>query len=205
MGDQLQVPGVRVPMVDEAEAEGRTAEVYERIKAGTNLPFVPDMFRLVSSRPDLMEVVLSGYVGVFSDGVLPRATREMISAWSSKVNGCPYCVGTHNWFLSQFGGSEELIKAISEANTPEELPVDDRTMALMQLVTKVSKDAYKITDSEWDRVAAAGWSNEEMLEAVFTSALFAFINRLVDGLGLGTSVSRSRISAQSDDDAETAA
>jgi uncharacterized peroxidase-related enzyme len=204
MGDEQLVPGVRVPMVDEAEAEGRTAEVYERIKAGTNLPFVPDMFRLVSSRPDLMEVVLSGYVGVFNDGVLPRATREMISAWSSKVNGCPYCVGTHNWFLSQFGGSEELIKAIAEANTPEELPVDERTVALMQLVTKVCKDAYKITDSEWERVAAAGWSNEEMLEAVFTSALFAFINRLVDGLGLGTSVARSRISAQSDD-AETAA
>jgi uncharacterized peroxidase-related enzyme len=205
MGDSLQVQKVRVPMVDEAEAEGRTAEVYERIKAGTNLPFVPDMFRLVSSRPDLMEVVLSGYVGVFNDGVLPRATREMISAWSSKVNGCPYCVGTHNWFLSQFGGSEDLIKAISEANTAEELPVDDRTIALMQLVTKVSRDAYKITDSEWDRVAAAGWTNEEMLEAVFTSALFAFINRLVDGLGLGGSVSRSRISAQSDEEAESAA
>lgn len=38
-----------------------------------------------------------------------------------------------------------------------------------------------------------------MLEAVFTSALFAFINRLVDGLGLGTTVTRSRISQQDDD------
>jgi uncharacterized peroxidase-related enzyme len=199
MGDEQQVPGVRVPMVAEADAEGRTAEVYERIKAGTNLPFVPDMFRLVSSRPDLMEVVLSGYVGVFSDGVLPRATREMISAWSSKVNGCPYCVGTHNWFLSQFGGSEELTRAISSADRPEDLPVDEKTLALMQLVTKVSTAAYKITDSDWARVAAAGWSNDEMLEAVFTSSLFAFINRLVDGLGLGTTVTQSRISQQSDD------
>jgi uncharacterized peroxidase-related enzyme len=203
MGDEQKVPGVRVPMVAEADAEGHTAEVYERIKAGTNLPFVPDMFRLVSSRPDLMEVVLAGYVGVFSDGVLPRATREMISAWSSKVNGCPYCVGTHNWFLAQFGGSDELIQAIASADTPEQLPVDERTLALMQLVTKVSNHAYKITDTEWDRVAAAGWSDAEMLEAVFTSALFAFINRLVDGLGLGTTVTRSRISEQSVDDPET--
>ncbi|MFE0640950.1 carboxymuconolactone decarboxylase family protein [Streptomyces sp. NPDC058877] len=201
MGNQ-SVPGVRVPLVDEEEASGATAGLYDRIKKTTNLPFVPDMFRLVSTRPDLLEVVLAGYTGVFSDGVLPRATREMISAWSSKINGCPYCVGTHNWFLTQFGGSAELTQAIASANEPEELPIDARTLALMQLVTRVSRAAYKVTDEEWDRVAAAGWSNEEMLEAVFTAALFAFINRLVDGLGLGSSVAHSRISQQPDVDVE---
>ncbi|MFE0704550.1 carboxymuconolactone decarboxylase family protein [Streptomyces sp. NPDC058872] len=201
MGNQ-SVPGVRVPLVDEAEASGETADLYDRIKKTTNLPFVPDMFRLVSTRPDLLEVVLAGYTGVFGDGVLPRATREMISAWSSKINGCPYCVGTHNWFLTQFGGSAELTRAIASANEPEELPVDARTLALMQLVTHVSRAAYKVTDEEWARVAAAGWSDEEMLEAVFTAALFAFINRLVDGLGLGSSVAHSRISQQPDVDAE---
>lgn len=206
MGDQQNVvPGVRVPMIGEDNAEGRTAELYDRIKTGTKLPFVPDMFRLVSSRPDLMEVLITGYMGVFSDGVLPRATREMISAWSSKVNGCPYCVGTHNWFLSQFGGSEELTHAISHANHPEELPIDEKTLALMKLVTQVSTAAYKITDADWERVEAAGWSNEEMVEAVFTSALFAMINRLVDGFGLGTTVTRSRISQQDDAEAESVA
>ncbi|NML50994.1 peroxidase-related enzyme [Streptomyces sp. R302] len=195
------IPGVRVPLIDEAEAAGMTAELYERIKKTTGLPFVPDMFRLVSTRPDLLEVVLAGYIGAFGDGILPRATREMISAWSSKINGCPYCVGTHNWFLTQFGGGEELTRAIAVANEPEELPIDARTLALMRLVTQVSRAAYKVTDEDWARVTEAGWSNEEMLEAVFTSALFAFINRLVDGLGLGGSVAHSRISQQPDVDA----
>ncbi|GAA2753554.1 peroxidase-related enzyme [Kitasatospora cinereorecta] len=205
MGDQ--VPGVRVPLIDEAEAAGRTAELYDLIKSRTGLPFVPDMFRLMSSRPDLMEVLITGYGGVFlgEAAVLPRATREMISAWSSKVNGCPYCVGTHNWFLSQFGGSEELTRAIATANKPSELPIDARTLALMELVTQVCTGAHRITDEDWDRVAEAGWSNEEMLEAVFTAGLFAFINRLVDGFGLGTTVTRSRISRQSDGDEGTAA
>jgi uncharacterized peroxidase-related enzyme len=204
MVDQ-QVPDARVPLIDEAEAEGKTAELYELIKSRTGLPFVPDMFRLVSSRPDLMEVLITGYSGVFlGDAVLPRATREMISAWSSKVNGCPYCVGTHNWFLSQFGGSEELTQAIATAAEPSELPIDEKTLALMELVTQVCTGAYRITDEDWDRVAQAGWSGEEMLEAVFTASLFAFINRLVDGFGLGTSMTRSRISRQSDADAEAA-
>ncbi|WP_235965526.1 carboxymuconolactone decarboxylase family protein [Micromonospora rubida] len=186
-------------MIDEDQAEGRTAELYEEIKAVTGLPFVPDMFRLTSTNPRLLAVVLAGYGGVFGGDTLPRHIKELISAWTSKLNGCPYCVGTHSWFLSQFGGSDELLEAVSDANTAEELPVDERTMPLMQLVTKVSTGAYKITDADWAKAAAAGWSDAEMLEAVFCACLFAFINRLVDATGLGSSVDRSRIARLSDE------
>ncbi|HEY0697361.1 MAG TPA: carboxymuconolactone decarboxylase family protein [Micromonospora sp.] len=192
-------PGIRVPLVDEEHAEGRTAELYERIKAVTGLPFVPDMFRLTSTNPRLLEVVVTGYGGIFHGDTLPRQLKELISAWTSKLNGCPYCVGTHNWFLSQFGGSDELVEAVENASTAEELPVDDRTMPLMQLVTKVSTGAYKITDADWEKATAAGWSDAELLEAVFCASLFAFINRLVDATGLGTSVDRSRIARQGDE------
>ncbi|GIG56784.1 hypothetical protein Lfu02_11560 [Longispora fulva] len=192
-------PGVRVPLIDEEHAQGRTAELYEKIKQVTGLPFVPDMFRLTSTNPRLLEVVLAGYGGVFGGDTLPRQLKELISAWTSKLNGCPYCVGTHSWFLSEFGGSDELIDAMETATTAEELPVDERTMPLMQLVTKVSTGAYKITDADWEKAAAAGWSEAEMLEAVFTASLFAFINRMVDATGLGSSVTRSRIARLADE------
>ena len=192
-------PGVRVPLVEEEHAEGRTAELYEEIKAVTGLPFVPDMFRLTSTNPRLLRVLVTGYGGIFTGDVLPRHLTELISAWTSKLNGCPYCVGTHSWFLSQFGGSDELLDAVATANTVEELPVDERTMPLMQLVTKVSTGAYKITDADWEKAAAAGWSEAEMLEAVFCASLFAFINRLVDATGLGSSVDRSRVASQGDE------
>ncbi|HEV2639947.1 MAG TPA: peroxidase-related enzyme [Actinocrinis sp.] len=195
-GKLTMMPGVRVPLVEEADATGRTAELYALIKSTTGIPFIPDMFRLVSTRPELLEVLITGYNGVFSSGLLPRATREMISAWTSKVNGCPYCVGTHNWFLAQFGGSAELTAAIADSSTPEDLPVDERTKALMRLVTKVSTDAPRITDADWAAAGQAGWSDDELLEAVFCAALFNFINRLVDSLGLGSALTRSRISAQ---------
>jgi len=186
-------PGIRVPLIDEEKAEGRTAELYEKIKEVTGLPFVPDMFRLTSTNPRLLEVVVSGYGGIFGGDTLPRELKELISAWTSKLNGCPYCVGTHSWFLSQFGGSDELLEAVATAETADELPVDARTLPLMRLVTKVSTGAYKITDADWEAATAAGWSDGELLEAVFCACLFAFINRLVDSTGLGSSVDQSRI------------
>src|SRR6266511_4151046 len=133
MSAEQSVPGVRVPLIDEGDATGRTAELYAHIKNVTGLPFVPDMFRLTSTRPDLLNVVQTGYQGVFlsEDAVLPRQTRELIAAWSSNVNGCPYCVGTHNWFLGQFGGSDELTTAVWSARELSEVPLDDKTRVLL--------------------------------------------------------------------------
>lgn len=194
MADQSAPPGVRVPLIAESEATGRTAELYQQIRDALGIPFVPDMFRLTSTRPELLTAVLAGYEGVFHHGVLPRETKELIAAWTSRVNSCPYCVGTHNYFMLVFGSSEELTQATQEANSPEELPVDERTKALLRLVTKVSQAAYKVTDEDWTRAAAAGWTNADLLEAVFTAALFNFITRLVESTGLGTTVTASRVS-----------
>jgi len=187
---------VRVPLVAEDEATGRLAELYEEVKQATNLPFVPDMFRLVSTRPDLLEAVVAGYKGMYLDGVLPRQTRELISAWTSKVNECPYCVGTHNFFFQAFGGPEETAKAVESAESADDLPVDDKTKVLLHLLTKLSREAYKVTDEDWKGAMDAGWTNEELLEAFFTSSMFNFITRMVDGLGLGYSVAASRVSQQ---------
>ncbi|WP_447007449.1 carboxymuconolactone decarboxylase family protein [Saccharothrix isguenensis] len=187
---------VRVPLVDESQADGRVAELYDEIKKATNLPFVPDMFRLVSTRPDLLEAVVAGYKGMFLDGVLPRQTRELISAWTSKVNQCPYCVGTHNFFFQAFGGPEDIAKAVESAQTADDLPVDERTKVLLRLLAKVSREAYKITDVDWKVALDAGWTSEELLEGFFIASMFNFINRMVDGLGLGFSVAASRVSQQ---------
>jgi uncharacterized peroxidase-related enzyme len=179
---------IRVPTITEADATGRVAELYDMLRKATNLPFVHDVFRLTSTRPDLLEIVAVGYTGMFGNGVLPRQTRELIAAWTSRVNSCPYCTGTHNWFLHQFGGDPDLVAAVGTVDSPDDLPVDERTHALMRLVTKVSVAAYKITDEDWAEVGAAGWTNPEILEAVFCAALFNFINRLVDATGLGATV-----------------
>jgi uncharacterized peroxidase-related enzyme len=188
IGVATMVPVIRVPMIDEASAEGSTAALFQELKGALGLPFVPDMFRLTSTRPDLLRVLLTGFSGIFSGGELSRHDKEIISAWTSKVNGCPYCVGTHNWFLVQFGGSKELAAAIQGSASVEELPLDGRYLPLMRLVTKVSTAAYKIVDEDWDAALEAGWSRGQLLEAVFCASLFNFINRLVDATGLGNNV-----------------
>jgi uncharacterized peroxidase-related enzyme len=196
MADQPSTAGVRVPLIAEEAATGRTAELYALAKSATGLPFVPDLFRLVSTTPELLHVLITGYTGVFGQGALPRQTTELIAAWTSRLNQCGYCAGTHAWFFELFGGSHDLAQAVTSAKSPDELPVDDRERALLHLLTKVSTAAGSITDDEWNAVASLGWSTEEMLEAVFCAALFNFVTRLVEALGLGASAEHSRIATQ---------
>jgi uncharacterized peroxidase-related enzyme len=195
LGVALKTAGIRVPMIAEADAQGPTAAMFEQVKSALGLPFVPDMFRLTSTRPDLLGVVLTGFAGMFAGGVLSRQDKEIIAAWTSKINSCTYCVGTHNWFLLQFGGSQELADAIMNSATVEDLPLAPKYQPLMALVTKVSTAAYKVTDQDWADATAAGWNDAELLEAVFCASLFNFINRLVDATGLGATV-QSTISKQ---------
>lgn len=199
MVEKQGVVGIRVPLIEEAEATGRTAELYAMIKSAAGVPFVPDMFRLVSTKPPLLEALIAGYGGAFGELELARQTRELVASWSSKMNSCAYCVGTHNWFLLQFGGTPELAEAITRADSPEDLPVDEKVKALLRLTTKVSTEAYKITDEDWGAALEAGWSEGELLDAVFVASLFNFITGMVESLGLGSALQRSRIAAQLED------
>ncbi|MGD0602497.1 MAG: peroxidase-related enzyme [Streptosporangiaceae bacterium] len=194
--DEQIATAVRVPLIGESEADAPLAELYEQVRSETGLPFVPDMFRLLSTKPELLQAILAGYNGTFNHGELPRETKELIAAWTSRLNQCPYCVGTHSFFLQVYGGSEELANAIANSADPDELPVEERTRELLRLVTKVTISPYKITDRDWQRVLDAGYTTGELLEGVFCAALFNFICRLVDSTGLGTSVTMSRVSQQ---------
>lgn len=81
---------VRIPIVQESEASGRTKELYEEIAEMFGLGFVPDVFKLVSTREDLLERMLEHYKVLFFVGVLPREVKEMIATVVSATNSCEY-------------------------------------------------------------------------------------------------------------------
>ncbi|MBM6405596.1 carboxymuconolactone decarboxylase family protein [Phycicoccus sp. CSK15P-2] len=185
---------IQVTLIDENDAGPELAPLYGAIKSSLGIDFVPDMFRLLSTRPDLLGAILGGYQAVFLGGSVDRRTKEVVAAWTSGLNQCPYCVGTHNYFARAFGGSPELTAAIERGAPVSELPVDEPLRTLLAFVEKVTRTPYKVVEGDWADTIAAGWTRDQVLEVLFTSALFCTITRLVDVTGLGSSVDQSRIS-----------
>jgi len=81
------------------------------------------------------------------------------------------------------GADEPIVKALERGDltaasvTPEE-------RALLELVTTVTRHAYRTTDEEVQRLRNLGWTDPQIAEAVYITALFAFFNRVADAFGL---------------------
>ncbi len=60
----------------------------------------------------------------------------------------------------------------------------DQERALLDYVRVLTLEPAKVKDADVERLRRAGWSDEQVFEASFITALFAFFNRMADAYGL---------------------
>lgn len=56
--------------------------------------------------------------------------------------------------------------------------------ALLDYVKKVTEAAYKTTPADVQWLRSVGWKEEQIAEAVYITAMFAFFNRVADAFGV---------------------
>jgi len=61
--------------------------------------------------------------------------------------------------------------------------IDDKTRKLLQLAGKITKHAFKVTESDIQALRDAGCTDEEIFEAVAVASLFNYMDRMADALG----------------------
>jgi uncharacterized peroxidase-related enzyme len=132
----------------------------------------------VAARP------LLAYHEVIMRGASPLqiAERELIAAYVSGLNACQYCHGVHTATAARFGIPEMLIKGLLE--NPAEAPIEARMKPLLSFVKKLTLTPSRMSQEDADLVFAAGWNEQALYDAVSVCALFNFMNRLVEGLGV---------------------
>ena len=57
---------------------------------------------------------------------------------------------------------------------------------LLDYVELITKAAYRSTPVDVEKLRAAGWKEEQIAEAVYITALFAFFNRVADAFGVAS-------------------
>jgi alkylhydroperoxidase family enzyme len=56
--------------------------------------------------------------------------------------------------------------------------------ALLEYVTKVTEAAYRTTAEDVQGLRDHGWTEPQIAEAVYITAMFAFFNRVADAFGI---------------------
>lgn len=161
---------------------------YRERFARTDLPGIVLCFATNS-------VLLKGMLEIaenflFGDSLLSRRHKEMIATYISRQNACPYCADSHGALLGAQGGSSEMICAVQKGDlnaqlfTSAELVFTSAELAILKFTGKVNANSSAVTRDDVEAAMRAGWTEEQVAEAVHIAALFAAFNRIANGFGL---------------------
>ena len=81
------------------------------------------------------------------------------------------------------GGDREIADALGRGDLAA-APVTEAERTLLTWVEMLTRQAYRNTPADVERVRQAGWNDDQISEAAFVTAMFAFFNRVADAFGL---------------------
>jgi uncharacterized peroxidase-related enzyme len=64
-------------------------------------------------------------------------------------------------------------------------PISDQDRVMLEYVEKVTKDATRVWKDDHDRLRAAGFDDQGILQITLIASWFNYINRVADALGVG--------------------
>lgn len=68
----------------------------------------------------------------------------------------------------------------------EEAGLTPAELALLDYVKLVTEAAYRTTSEDVQKLRDAGWKEDQIAEAVYITAMFAFFNRVADAFGIAS-------------------
>lgn len=167
------------PHLDELPEE--TRQRFERFSAEHGRPSLL-RWMLGWSGP-ASEAVDRLYNPIFASRRLDRRLKELLFVAASEQRKCFYCMGGHSRFLTEeFGYSREDVEAMRSGGVVEVM--DTAEHALVHLVRKAAADDGSVNADDIEMARAAGWDQDEIVEAMATVAQAFFTNTFAQAMSL---------------------
>ncbi len=79
---------MRISRLDKSQVDQPTAEIYDiYLKERGN---VPNMFRTVAHRPEILRTMIAHFRAVMNTGTIPAKLKELVIVRTSQINKCEY-------------------------------------------------------------------------------------------------------------------
>lgn len=158
----------RFTAVDPDKTTAGNTEVFRAIQDAFGR--IPNSFRVMANS----EPFLAGYWGLdhaLEQGILPHITRNEIALAVSEINRCPYCLSAFTAVGQAIGISAHEIEQCRLAHSD-----DPKIDAALKFAKAIVKERGAVSDQDFARVRAAGYSDPEIMEIVANVALITAAN-----------------------------
>jgi alkylhydroperoxidase family enzyme len=92
-------------------------------------------------------------------------------------------VDSHAYFLRVQGADDQTVQALANGDTSAADITAPETV-LLAYVKQLTESAPKTTPTDVQKLRDAGWNEDQIAEAVYITAMFAFFNRVADAFGI---------------------
>lgn len=170
-----------LPFVEEEEATGEVAEIYEDIKRELQMPIVPNFAKAMGGSPEMLALFWKIWLASLEHRTLPESLSAMIRYTIATKHNCTYCSVSHELTCRTLGVDEEtldnLVKDLGNVN-----PL--RIRAIIEFSLKVADSPQDLVREDYDELRAHGITNAEILEIIMNAAFGVFSDILADAVQL---------------------
>ncbi|MBA2813099.1 peroxidase-related enzyme [Streptomyces sp. KM273126] len=170
----------RIPAVDAASLSAVQQAV---IDAHATLSVASPYYRTLLHDPAALDHRTHVYNTVmYGRGGLPRPERELATLLVSRINGCVYCASVHGRKYAQLSRDEAAAEKVLHTGGAA-LAASPRPAAIARFAERHTLTPPRTDASDVAALRAAGLTEVELTDLVYSVALFAWANRLMLVLG----------------------
>jgi uncharacterized peroxidase-related enzyme len=158
----------RLPLVDPSQAQGKTHDLLETVKA--RMGRVPNLMKAMANSPAVLEGYL-GLSGALAHGTLDPKIRERIAIGSAESNGCGYCLAAHN-LLGKLAGLDEEERLANRKGHSH----DPKADAALKFACTLLDQRGRVAEADVQEVKEAGFGDGEVAEIIAHVALNVLTN-----------------------------
>ncbi len=79
---------MRIPRLDKSQVDAVSGEIFDQLERERGK--VPNMFRTVAHRPEILRTLVAHWRAVVQGGSVPVKLKELVIVRTSQINGCDY-------------------------------------------------------------------------------------------------------------------
>jgi uncharacterized peroxidase-related enzyme len=160
----------RISSINLTHATGAAAELFAGIKKAVGR--VPNAYATIGTHSPAALASLLGADQALSAGSLSKIDVEAIKLAVSEISGCDYCVAAHTLVGKLSGLSPEAMKQVRAGAASGDAKRD----ALIRFVRLLVSSSGTVAESELNAVRAAGYSDQQVIEALLAVSAITFTN-----------------------------
>lgn len=173
------LPISKVSMIDEEEATGEVAQIFDELKRELQMPFITNGFKSMAASLPVLNIYWAMLRSFYQHITLPEALVHMILFCIATARNCQYCSVGNQVTCRSLGVDDETLEALAkdlDAVSPQ------RIQEIIKFALKCALSPQSLVEADYDRVRAQGISDEELVEIVFLAAVGNFNDTMADGL-----------------------